>query len=234
MTQRPPPSIPTTTLLAFCALLGSIPAVAGCDAEAAPVLYDSLPTHPHHAAAGSTARTSSAQTDTLDIASSEHVSFPLGHGRDPAPEEVSRLDIDVKPDGTGLPPGSGTVEEGAEIYLAQCAACHGPEGEGTPAGWPLVGRNPGDAFDFNESLDKELRRTIGNYWPYAVTLFDYTRRTMPYDAPGSLTDDEVYAVTAWMLWRNRIIGPEQVMDAETLPDVRMPAHDRFIPDDRPR
>ncbi len=236
MTPRPRPSPPTTrlTLLAFCALLGAVPAVAGCDAEAAPAPYGSLTAHPAHAAAGSTTHTSPLETDTLDVASSEPVTFPLGHGKDPEPEEVSRLDIDVKPDGTGLPPGSGTVDEGAEVYRARCAACHGPEGEGTPAGWPLVGRNPGDAFDFHESLDQELRRTIGNYWPYAATLFDYTRRTMPYDAPGSLTDDEVYAVTAWLLWRNRIIGPEEVMNAETLPNARMPSQDRFIPDDRPR
>jgi cytochrome c len=168
------------------------------------------------------------------VASSHPAVFPLGFGRALTATEIDEADIDVKPDGTGLPPGSGTVDEGAEVYAARCASCHGPDGLGTPAGWPLVGRNPGDAFDFHQSLANERRRTVGNYWPYATTLFDYTRRAMPYDAPGSLMPDEVYAVTAWILWRNRIIGHEEVMDRETLPEVLMPAHDRFIPDDRVR
>lgn len=172
--------------------------------------------------------------DTIRGASSNPASRLLGFGRDPTAEEIAALDIDVQPDGTGLPPGSGTVEEGATIYEARCAACHGPDGLGTPAGWPLVGRNPGDAFDFHQSLEQERRRTIGNYWPYATTLFDYTRRSMPYDEPGSLSDDEAYALTAWMLWRNRIIGYDEVMDATTLLEVVMPAHNRFIPDDRTR
>lgn len=233
---------------ALAALVGLVSLAGGCGSEEAPDATGASATASVASGTdgsgpaggvldedGPTARVraGSRVQDTLDVASSEPVLFPLGYGREPTPEEIARLDIDVEPDGTGLPPGSGTVPEGAEVYQARCAACHGPEGEGTPAGWPLVGRNPGDAFDFHESVDKELQRTIGNYWPYATTVFDYTRRAMPYDAPGTLTDDEVYAVTAWMLWRNRVIGHEEVMDAETLPDVRMPAYNRFIPDDRP-
>lgn len=172
--------------------------------------------------------------DTLRVAGSPPAVLPLGLGSPLDSQRLAELDIDVRPDGTGLPPGSGTAAEGAPIFSARCASCHGAEGHGTPAGWPLVGRNPGDAFDFNESLEKELRRTIGNYWPYAPTLFDYTRRAMPADEPGSLTDDEVYALTAWMLWRNGLVGPEEEMNAETLPAVEMPARDRFVPDDRPR
>lgn len=172
--------------------------------------------------------------DTLGLASSHPAVLPLGLGSPVDSQQLAELDIDVKPDGTGLPPGSGTAAEGAPIFTARCASCHGAEGHGSLAGWPLVGRNPGDAFDFHESLEKELRRTIGNYWPHAPTLFDYTRRAMPADEPGSLTDDEVYALTAWMLWRNGLIGQEEEMNAETLPAVEMPARDRFISDDRPR
>lgn len=168
----------------------------------------------------------------LPVASSEPIQAPLGFGRPATPEELAALDTAIRPDGRGLPPGSGTAAVGEDVYRIHCAACHGPDGSGTPAGWPLVGRNPDDAFDFNESLEKEIRRTVGNYWPYATTLFDYTRRAMPMDRPGSLSDAEIYAVTAWMLWRNGIIAVDEVMDASTLPGVRMPAAGRFVPDDR--
>lgn len=171
--------------------------------------------------------------DTLPVASSLPAVAPLGFGRPPTAGELAELDIDVFPDGRGLPPGAGTAEEGEPLYRTLCASCHGPLGRGTPAGWPLVGRNPGDAFNFNESLDLEIRRTIGNYWPYAPILFDFTRRSMPADRPGSLSDDEVYALTAWMLWMNDLIAPDAVMDSTTLPEVEMPARDRFVPDDRP-
>ena len=170
----------------------------------------------------------------LEVASSEPVRFPLGIGRAATEGEIAVLDLDVGPDGVGLPPGSGTPAQGEAIYRASCAVCHGPEGNGTPAGWPLVGRNPGDRFDFGESLEAEIRRTIGNYWPHATTLFDYTRRAMPMDRPGSLSADQVYALTAWMLWRNGIVPQDIELDAEALMQVRMPAADRFIPDDRGR
>jgi S-disulfanyl-L-cysteine oxidoreductase SoxD len=168
----------------------------------------------------------------LPVASSEPIQAPLGVGRPATPEELAGLDTAIRPDGRGLPPGSGDAMVGEDVYRIHCASCHGPDGGGTPAGWPLVGRNPDDAFDFNESLEQELRRTVGNYWPYATTLFDYTRRAMPMDRPGSLSNAEVYAVTAWMLWRNGIVPVDRVLDAITLPQVRMPAAGRFVPDDR--
>lgn len=169
---------------------------------------------------------------TLEVAASEPARVPLGFGRAATPDEIEAWNLSVRPDGTGLPPGSATARDGAPVYRAQCASCHGPEGHGTPAGWPLVGRNPGDAFDFNESLEQEQRRTIGNYWSHATTLFGFTRRAMPLDRPGSLSDEEVYALVAWMLWRNALIDADEVIDAESLPRVVMPAHDRFVPDDR--
>jgi S-disulfanyl-L-cysteine oxidoreductase SoxD len=171
--------------------------------------------------------------DTLPVSASEPPVPPLGFGREPTDEEVADWNVTVLPDGTGLPSGSGTAEQGGPLYAARCAACHGPQGHGTPAGWPLVGRNPGDAFNFNLSLDHEMRRTVGNYWPYAPILFSYIRRSMPADRPGSLGDSEVYALTAWILWRNELIRADEVMDAATLPRVEMPARGQFVPDDRP-
>jgi S-disulfanyl-L-cysteine oxidoreductase SoxD len=148
----------------------------------------------------------------------------FGYGRTATPAEIATLSWSVLPDGTGLPPGDGTVESGASLYQAECASCHGVDGEGTPAGNRLVGREPVDGTGWN--------RTIGNYWPYATTVFDYVRRTMPFEAPGSLTDEEVYALTAYLLHRNEIIPADAVMNRETLPRVEMPARDRFVPDDR--
>lgn len=167
------------------------------------------------------------------LASLEPVPDRFQIGRAPTREEVIALDIDVMPDGTGLPPGSGTVMAGAAVYAAKCRACHGPEGEGVKElGSRLVGRQPGDAFDFAASMEKERAKTIGNYWPYATTLFDYTRRAMPFDRPGTLGDAEVYAVVAWLLWKNGIVPESAVMDATTLPVVQMPARDRFVLDNR--
>jgi cytochrome c len=161
----------------------------------------------------------------------------FGLGRTATPAELAAIDIDVRPDGRGLPAGSGTPAAGARIYAARCIACHGKDGEGVrqdrlQLGPKLIGRNPGDAFDFNQSTQKEGAKTIGNYWPYATTLFDYVRRAMPYDRPGSLTNDEVYAVTAYLLERNQLIKGDAVIDAESLPQVEMPSRDRFVRDDR--
>jgi cytochrome c len=156
----------------------------------------------------------------------------LGIGRPATREEIARLDIDVMPDGRGLPPGTGTPAQGAAIYATRCAACHGAQGEGTRAGAALVGRTPNDTFDFASTREKERAKTVGNYWPYATTVFDYVRRAMPFDRPGSLTDPEVYAVTAYLLQRNGIVAADAVMDATTLPRVRMPALGHFVRDDR--
>lgn len=156
-------------------------------------------------------------------------SIRFGFGRPATAAEIAAWDIDVGPDGTGLPPGSGTVELGSTIYAARCAACHGPTGIEGPDDH-LVGRIEGDAFPFGS--DPTQTRTVGNYWPYATTLFDYIRRAMPFDTPGSLRADEVYSLAAYLLFLNEIVPRDAVMDAETLPAVVMPARGRFVPDDR--
>jgi cytochrome c len=154
----------------------------------------------------------------------------FGFGTDATPERVALWNHDVRPDGTGLPPGRGSVEEGVMVFRTRCAACHGATGVEGPND-RLVGREP---RDFSFGTDKALlkKRTVGNYWPYATTLFDYITRAMPQNAPGSLTADETYAVIAWILHRNGILDADAVMDARALPRVVMPAHDRFVPDDR--
>ena len=140
-------------------------------------------------------------------------------GRQATPDEIALWDIDVRPDGKGLPPGSGTSAQGAPIYAQKCAMCHGPEGKGG-ANAAVVGGAP--------IKDMESVKTIANFWPYATTLFDYTRRAMPWQQPKSLTNDEVYAVTAYILSLNKIIGDNDVMNAQTLPKVKMPNRDNFI------
>ncbi len=162
-------------------------------------------------------------------------SFPtvFGFGRAASVAAIAAIDIDVMPDGTGLPAGSGTPSEGARLYAERCAACHGPTGNEGPND-RLVGRFPGDSFSFGDDPSTASLRTIGAYWPYATTLFDYTRRAMPQTAPGSLTDDETYALTAFLLYRNGLIERTEEMNAKSLPRVQMPARDRFIRDDRPR
>jgi len=155
----------------------------------------------------------------------------FGFGRPATTDEIKAWDIDVRPDGAGLPPGSGTAAQGAVVYAVRCAMCHGKTG--TEAPWPyprLVGREPRQGFAFGR--DPRLVKTVGNYWPYATTLYDYINRAMPLPAPGSLKPDEVYGLVAFLLWRNEIIAGTAVMNAETLPRVVMPAHDRFVPDNR--
>lgn len=153
----------------------------------------------------------------------------FGFGRPATAAEIAAWDIDVRPDGAGLPPGRGTIARGSRIYSARCAACHGATGVEGPND-RLVGRIEGDGFPFGS--DPGQVETIGNYWPYATTVFDYIRRAMPYDTPGSLSADEVYSLTAYLLFLNEIIPQDAVMDATTLPAVTMPARDRFVPDDR--
>jgi S-disulfanyl-L-cysteine oxidoreductase SoxD len=153
----------------------------------------------------------------------------FGFGRPATPDEIAVWDIDVRPDGAGLPPGNGTPREGAAIYARKCAGCHGPTGAEGPFD-QLVGREPRQGFPFGR--DPRLVKTVGNYWPFATTLYDYVHRAMPLDAPSSLKPDEVYSVVAFLLWRNEIISDTGVMNAQTLPWVVMPARDRFVPDDR--
>lgn len=145
----------------------------------------------------------------------------FGLGRQATEAEVQRWDIDVSPPGAGLPPGRGTVAEGAKVFSAKCSACHGPTGV----------EGPMDRLVGGQGTLKSERpvKTVGSYWPYATTLFDYVRRAMPFQAPKSLTADEVYAVSAYILSLNGIIGPDDVLDARSLPRVRMPNRDGFIP-----
>ena len=131
----------------------------------------------------------------------------FGIGRPATPAEIAALDIDVGPDGAGLPPGRGTAADGAPIYAARCAGCHGKTGKEGPND-VLVGRLPGDAFPF--ARDPRAPKTIGSYWPYATTVFDYIRRAMPPDAPGSLSDDEVYDLVAFLLVQNELIPADAV------------------------
>ena len=155
----------------------------------------------------------------------------FGIGRPADAAEIAALDIDVGPDGAGLPPGNGTPADGAPIYAARCAGCHGRTGKEGPND-VLVGRLPGDVFPF--AKDARTPKTIGSYWPYATTVFDYIRRAMPPDTPGSLRDGEVYALTAYLLSLNELIAADAVIDAASLPKVKMPAHDHFVPDARGR
>ena len=135
----------------------------------------------------------------------------------------------MMPDGSGLPAGSGTASRGALLYQRKCAACHGKTGTEGPFD-PLVARERRPDFPFGR--DPTLVKAIGNYWPYATTLYDYINRAMPLDAPGSLKPDEVYSLVAFLLWRNGIAADTAVMSAQSLPRVVMPAHDRFVLDNR--
>jgi cytochrome c len=148
-----------------------------------------------------------------------------GVGQPLTPDQIRGLGISMAPDGTGLPEGSGTVAAGREIFAASCSRCHGEKGEGN-VGPPLVGGRG------TLSSAKPLK-TVGSFWPYATTVWDYINRAMPFDKPGLLKPPEVYAVVAYILNLNDIIGNDQVMDARSLPKVRMPNRDGFVADPRP-
>ncbi|MGD1092339.1 MAG: cytochrome c [Bryobacteraceae bacterium] len=148
-----------------------------------------------------------------------------GFGRPPKPEEIYGWDIAISPDGKELPPGSGTSAAGATVYAAKCAACHGKTGKEGPNDRLVGGQGTLNT--------KKPVRTIGSYWPYATTVWDYINRAMPFDKPGSLSADDVYAITAYLLNLNDIIPAGQVIDAKTLPQVKMPNRNGFIGDPRP-
>jgi cytochrome c len=135
--------------------------------------------------------------------------------------DIAAWDISILPDGTGLPAGSGTAAQGAPIFAAKCAMCHGEAGKGSPAGNVLVGGPP-------IASAIEATKTIGNFWGYSTTVFDFIRRAMPFQQPRTLTDNEAYALTAYLLALNKIIGENEVMNAKTLPQVKMPNRDGFI------
>ncbi|MEO5821455.1 MAG: cytochrome c [Vicinamibacteraceae bacterium] len=149
-----------------------------------------------------------------------------GIGHAPLPSIVSERDVTVFPDGRGLPPGHGTAREGRVVFTTHCAACHGASGEGSNDFPRLVG-GVGTLQTSSPVL------TVGSYWPYATTLWDYTRRAMPYTQPGLLTDSEVYAVTAYILRMNGIVKEDDVLDARSLVAVRMPNRAGFVGDARP-
>jgi S-disulfanyl-L-cysteine oxidoreductase SoxD len=143
-------------------------------------------------------------------------------GRTATPEEMKLWDIDVRPDGKGLPDGSGTVGHGKEVYAENCAACHGENGQGGIKDRLVGGRG-------TLASDNPIR-TVGSFWPYATTLFDYIHRAMPYQAPGSLSVDDTYAVTAYLLNLNGLLPNDAKLDQVSLPKVQMPNRDGFIPD----
>ena len=143
-------------------------------------------------------------------------------GRQATPDEIALWDIDVRPDGKGLPPGSGTVAEGKQVFADNCAACHGDKGVGGIKD-RLVG-GPGTLASANPV------KTVGSYWPYATTLFDYIHRAMPYQAPGSLSNDDTYAVAAYILSLNGILPDDGKLDRDSLPRVKMPNRDGFVPE----
>ena len=140
-------------------------------------------------------------------------------GKPITPSDLSAWDINILPDGTNLPAGSGKAADGAKIFADKCSACHGDNGKGGIAG-QLVGGPPKASLDGG--------KTIANYWPYATTLFDFIRRAMPFTQPRSLSDQEVYALTAYLLAENKLIGENDEINATTLPKVRMPNRDNFV------
>lgn len=149
-----------------------------------------------------------------------------GLGREATDKEIAGWDIDAPPSGDGLPDGSGSVAEGKEVYQNQCQSCHGPDGESGQMD-RLVGGKGSLASD-------SPVKTVGSYWPYATTLYDYIYRAMPFMTPQTLTPDETYAVTAYVLHLNGIVDDGTTLDADSLPEVKMPNRDGFIrPDPRP-
>jgi cytochrome c len=143
--------------------------------------------------------------------------------------DLAPWDIDIEPSGAGLPAGSGTSDQGAAIFTDNCAACHGDGGRGattTTSGAPAA---PPVVSDVKRNGIDDTTLSIANYWPYATTLFDYIKRAMPWTSPRTLTDDQVYALTAYILAQNKLIDAKQVINAQTLPKVQMPNRNGFIP-----
>jgi mono/diheme cytochrome c family protein len=170
-------------------------------------------------------------TATLTLALGSSVVLGAGPnlGRPVSQADAAAWDIDIEPSGAGLPPGGGTSDQGAPIFAEQCSACHGDGGRGaatTTSGAPAA---PPVVSDVKRNGIDDTTLTIANYWPYATTLFDYIRRSMPWTSPRSLTDDQVYALTAYILAQNKLIDTKQVMNAQTLPKVEMPNRNGFIP-----
>lgn len=167
--------------------------------------------------------TISSDNSVIESPDSFFVPKSFGFGRKASRAEIVKWDIDISPDGKGLPPGIGWSEQGKRIYDVKCIACHGPGG---------VGGVNGSLVASIDTSGKRKENTIGSYWPFATTIFDYIRRSMPFNAPGSLSDQEVYHLTAYLLHANKIIEEKTRINATTLPNIVMPSHHLFIPDDR--
>jgi S-disulfanyl-L-cysteine oxidoreductase SoxD len=166
-----------------------------------------------------------AMLSTWTALSAQETIKDFGIGRPASDDEIRAWNIDVNPSGEGLPPGRGTVHEGARIFAMKCAACHGATGTEGPKDRLVGGKNT--------LATQEPIKTIGSYWPYATTLYDYIYRAMPFTAPQSLSPDETYSVIAWLLYQNGIIEEGKVIDAQSLPAITMPNRGGFIPDPRP-
>jgi S-disulfanyl-L-cysteine oxidoreductase SoxD len=165
----------------------------------------------------------SASPSSVSVSIGRHLyaqapTFGLGHT--PTPDHLKAIDIDVTPDGKGLAPGTGTASGGKDVYTRRCEACHGPTGREGPQDVLVGGQG--------SLATTSPVKTVGSYWPYATTLFDYIRRAMPFTETKSLTADEVYAVSAYILNLNGIVGAEDVLDAKSLPKVKMPNRDGFV------
>jgi cytochrome c len=143
-----------------------------------------------------------------------------GLGREMSAAEIAAIDFAVMPDGAGLPPGSGSASAGAALYQRHCVACHGEEGQNGLHD-PLAGGQ-------GTIAGPVPNKTVGSYWPYATTLFDYIRRAMPYQNPGTLSNDELYALTAYVLFLNGIVDEADTIDAGSLPSVEMPNRENFV------
>jgi cytochrome c len=155
--------------------------------------------------------------------SAQSPTFGVGHP--PSPEQLKQIDIDVTPDGKGLVPGSGTASTGKDVYTRRCETCHGPTGKEGPQDVLAGGKG---------SLPTpKPQKTVGSYWPYATTLWDYINRAMPFDHPSTLTPNEVYSATAYVLFLNGIVGEQDVLSDTTLPKVQMPNRNGFVADPRP-
>ena len=175
---------------------------------------------------GSSPSAAQVALPTPGPAPNPRVAGTFGFGRAATADEIREIDIDVRRDGSGLPAGSGTADQGQPIFAQKCAACHGASGEGSSVAPKLVDPTP--------FVTGVTAPTIGNYWLYATTVWDYINRAMPFDMPGSLSPNEVYALTAYLLSQNQIIAANEVIDARSLPKVNMPNAAGFnSPDPRP-
>jgi len=149
----------------------------------------------------------------------------FGVGRAPTPEELKAIDIDVTPDGKGLVAGRGTAAAGKDVYTRRCETCHGPTGKEGPQDVLAGGQG--------SLATPRPQKTVGSYWPYATTLWDYIRRAMPFDHPSTMSIDDVYATTAYVLYLNGIVGERDVLNETTLPQINMPNRNGFTSDPRP-